>query len=51
MPDDKPFRIVFPPAIVLHGSDPKQILERALEYLRLPGKIHIEPSGEAGRAK
>jgi hypothetical protein len=43
MPGDKPFRVFFPEPIILHGSKEKTVLEAALEYLRQPGRVRIEP--------
>jgi hypothetical protein len=41
--DDKPYRVFFPEPVILHGTDEKRIVEVALEYLRQPGRIRIEP--------
>jgi hypothetical protein len=42
---DTPFRVIFPQPVILHGSKEKTVLETALEYLRQPGKVRIEPLG------
>lgn len=41
--DDKPHRIFFPDPIILHGTTEKNLIETAIEYLRQPGRIRIEP--------
>jgi hypothetical protein len=44
MPEnDKPFRVIFPEPVVLHGSSESRIVEVALEYLRQPGRVRVEP--------
>lgn len=42
-PKDLPHRIFFPDPIILHGTNQKTLLESALEYLRQPGRVRIEP--------
>ncbi len=41
--DDKPYRVFFSEPIVLHGTDPARLREKALEWLRNVGEIRIEP--------
>lgn len=42
-PKDLPHRVFFPDPIILHGTGEKSIIEAALEYLRQPGRVRIEP--------
>ena len=42
-PRDLAYQIVFPEPIVLHGSSIDGLIERALQYARIPGKMSVEP--------
>ena len=40
---DLPHRIFFPEPIILHGTSEKSLIEAAVEYIRQPGRVRIEP--------